>query len=122
MDLLPDNIKRKRFWWGVVLAWIPFLFLAIPTAIGVFRAFRGISQEKATGLGAVAGGMGEIFSTFGLAAMVVSEVTAIILLLRSFSGDRPKRAIVSALSICCSGFMLAIVGLFLWLVFFLRHP
>jgi len=122
LDLLADNIKRKRFWWGVVLAWIPFFFLAIPTAIGVFRAFRGISQEKATGLGAVAGGMGEIFSTFGLAAMVVSEVTAIILLLRSFSGDRPQRAIVSALSICCSGFMLAIVGLFLWLVFFLRHP
>ena len=119
MDLLPDNIKRKRFWWGVVLAWIPFFFLAIPTAIGVFRV---LSREKATGLGAVAGGMGEIFSTFGLAAMVVSEVTAIILLLRSFSGDRPQRAIVSALSICCSGFMLAIVGLFLWRVFFLAAP
>ncbi len=115
-----DNIKRKRFLWGVFLAWIPFLFLAIPTAIGIFHAFRGIPQEKAIGLGAVAGGMVEFFSTFGLAVTVVFEVTAIILLLRAFSGDRPKRAFVSALSICCSGFMLAIVGLFVWLVF-LHH-
>lgn len=121
MDSNTVDIKRRRFLWGIFLAWIPFLFLAIPTAIGLFHAFQGIAQEKATGLSAVAGGFVEFFATFGLAATLGFEVAAIILLLRSFSGERPTRAMVSALSICCSGFMLAVVGLFLWLNVFLRH-
>lgn len=121
MDIQTDDIKRKRFLWGVCLAWTPFLFFFIPTAMGIFSAFRGISREKATGLAAVAGGMTEFFSTFGLAAILVFEVAAIILLLRTFSGGRPVRALFSVISICCSGFMLTILGLFLWVVFFLSH-
>jgi uncharacterized membrane protein YjjB (DUF3815 family) len=117
MDVQTDGIKRKRFLWGVGLAWTPFLFLTV----GLFSAFRGISREKATGLAAVAGGLGEFFSTFGLAAILVFEVAAIILLLRTFSGGRPVRALFSVISICCSGFMLTILGLFLWFVF-RPHP
>ena len=118
MDIQTDEIKRKRFLWGVCLAWTPFLFLIIHTAID---AFNGIAREKATGLAAVAGGLGEYFSTFGLAAVLAFEVAAIILLLRAFSGAHPMRALFSVISICCSGFMLAILGLFLWVVFFLFH-
>lgn len=117
MDIQTDDIKRKRFLWGVCLAWTPFLFLIIPTAIGIFGAFRGISREKATGLSAVAGGFTEFLSTF----VLVFEVAAFILLLRTFSGARPVRALFSALSICCNGFMLIILGPFLWTVFFLSH-
>ncbi len=121
MDTQADDITRKRFFWGVCLAWTPFLFLIIPTAIGIFSAFRGIAREKATGLAVVAGGLTEFFSTFGLAAVLVFEVAAIILLLRTFSGARLARAVFSVISICCSGFMLTILGLFLWVVFFLSH-
>jgi len=51
MDIQTDGIKRKRFLWGVGLAWTPFLFLIIP----LFSAFRGIAREKATGLAVVGG-------------------------------------------------------------------
>ena len=122
MDIQTDDIKRKRFLWGVCLAWTPFLFLTIPTAIGIFSALRGISREKATGLAATAGGLVESLSTFGLVATLVFEVAAIILLLRTFSGGRPVRALFSVISICCSGFMLTILGLFLWLFVFRPHP
>jgi hypothetical protein len=121
VDIQSDDIKRKRFLWGACLAWIPFLFLMIPTAIGVFSALRAISNEKATGLAVLAGGLTEFLSTFGLAAVLVFEVAAIVLLSRTFSGERPVRAIFSVLSICCSVFMLTILGLFLWLFVFLRH-
>ncbi len=70
MDIQIDDIKRKRFLWGVCLARTPFLFLIIPAAID---AFNGIAKEKATGLAAVAGGLVEFFSTFGLAAVLVFE-------------------------------------------------
>jgi hypothetical protein len=117
MDIQTDDIKRKRFLWGVCLAWTPFLFF-IPA---VTSLFNGIAKEKATGLAAIAGGFREFFSTFGLAAVLTFEVAAVILLLRTFSGARPVRALFSVLSICCSGFMLLILGLYLWTVIFLSH-
>ena len=122
MDSQPEDIKsKKRFLCGVCLAWTPFLFLTLPMAIGVSSAVRGISREKATGLAAIAGRLTEFFSTFGLAAILVFEVAAIILLLRTFSGGHTRRAVFSVISICCSLFMLMIVGLFLWAVAFLSH-
>jgi hypothetical protein len=119
MDIQTNDIKRKRFLWGVCLAWAPFLFLLI---IGISSAFNGIAREKATGLAAVAGGLVEFFATFGLAATLVFEVAAIVLLLRTFSGGRQVRALVSVISICCSGFMLTILSLFLWVFVFRSHP
>jgi hypothetical protein len=121
VDVQPDDIKRKRFLWGVCLAWTPFLFLFIPTAFGVFGALRGIAREKATGLAVVSAGLVEFFSFFGLAATLVFEVAAIFLLLRAFSGGRPVRALFSVISICCSGFMLTILSLFLWFFVFRSH-
>ena len=122
MGTQPDDVKRKRFLRGVCLAWTPFLFLVIPTAFGIFGALRGISRGRATSSTAIAGGLSEFFSTFGLAAALAFEVAAIILLLRAFSGGRPVRSLFSLISICCSGFMLTIVGLFLWLLVFRSHP
>jgi hypothetical protein len=108
MDIQTDDTKRKRFLWGVCLAWTPFLF-CIPIVIG---AFNGIAREKATGFASVAGGLTEFFSTIGLVATLVFEAAAIILLLRTFSGTRPLRALFSVISICCSVFLLMIVALF----------
>jgi hypothetical protein len=121
MNSQTDETNRRRFLWGVLLAWIPFLFVVFPTIIGLFSALREISNQKATGLGAVAGGLGETFSTFGFAAFAVFEAAAIVLLLRAFSRGHPVRAFVSVVSICCSGLMITIMGFFLW-VLFLRPP
>jgi hypothetical protein len=113
-----DNIKRRRFLWGALLAWTPFvLFLLL-----VLRdAVRSISANKATGLGAVAGGLSELFWTFGLVGTVAVEVTAIAMLVRAFSADHPMRAVVSVLSICVSLLILVIFIGSAWMLFHLTH-
>ena len=58
-----DELKQKRFLWGIALAWAPW----VPTMIGLASAFRGISNTKATGLAAVAGGFTETYVLVGLA-------------------------------------------------------
>src|ERR1035438_4707740 len=70
---MEDDQQRKRFLWGVALAWVP----AVPVIIGLLNAFVGINNSKATGLAAVAGGFGEMYITLGLAATLICEVWAI---------------------------------------------
>jgi hypothetical protein len=77
-----DDPAKRRFLWGVLLAWTPFLFAVVPSIIGIFNAFREISTQKATSLGAVAGDLAEAFATFGLAAAFAFEVAAVGLLVR----------------------------------------
>jgi hypothetical protein len=104
---------RNKFRWGMLLAWIPLLFFIVPTAIGVISAFV-MANQRATGLGVVAGGFAEVLVTFGLVAVVGSEVTAIVMLLRTLSRSHPLRTVVAIISVCCSGLLLSSVGLFLW--------
>ena len=98
----------------MLLAWIPLLFFIVPTAIGVISAFVSMANQRATGLGAVAGGFAEVLATFGLVVVVGSEVVAIIMLLRTLSRSHPLRTVVAIVSVCCSGLLLSLVGLFLW--------
>ena len=56
----------------------------IPALIGIGYAFRGITEQKATGLGAVVGGLSESFVLAGMGAILIGEVVAIILLCRAF--------------------------------------
>ena len=76
-----DDRTKARFVNGLLLAWIPFVFFFAPMAVTFVRE---LSPQKATGLGAVAGGLSEGLITFGLAAIVVTQVGAIVLLARSF--------------------------------------
>jgi hypothetical protein len=112
-----DELKKKRFLWGVALAWAPW----IPTLIGLRIAFRGISEQKATGLGALGAGLVESFVLWGIVAILVGQVTAIVLLFRAFSPGHWVRSLFSVLSICLSGLMLLLVGLFLWMSWFQQH-
>jgi hypothetical protein len=109
-----DEVKKRRFLWGVVLAGSP----VIPTLLGLGTLFRGISEQKATGLGVVSGGLAELFFMYGMAALVVGQVSAIFLLFRAFSPGNWRRSFFSGLAICFSGFMLLLVGLFVWLAWF----
>jgi hypothetical protein len=110
-----DDATKKRFLWGVLLAWVPFLFF-------VLNALREISTQKATGLEAVAGRFTEAFATFGFAASAALPVTAIVLLLRALSKEHPTRTFFAILSICCSALTLSILALCLWFFFRLPHP
>jgi hypothetical protein len=115
---MDNDPKRKWFIWGMVLAWAP----SVPFIVGgVLHAFRGISGQKATGLGAVAGGLAEVYLTSGLALTFICLVGGIVLLGRSFSGGHRMRALFSVLSMCWSALMLFIFGLFAWL-FFVQFP
>jgi hypothetical protein len=109
MDISVDQLQKKRFNYGVALAWVPLVFL-IP---GLMNAFRGILSSKATGLGAVAGGIGEMLATFGFAAMLVFQIGAIVLLGRSFSKDHRLRSMVSVVSIFFCGMTVLILVAFI---------
>lgn len=114
---MADAIKR-RFLIGVLLAWAPW----IPTIAGLVYVFRGISTTKATGLGVVAGGLAESFVLWGIIAMVVAQVAAIVWLGKSFSPEHRWRNLVSIFSIVLSGLMLVLVCLFVASMWFLsRH-
>jgi hypothetical protein len=109
--------KKKYFLWGTVLTWT----LSIPLMVGMFNSFRGIQPEKATGLAAVAGGISEAYTTLGLILAFVLPVGAIVLLVRSFSGEHRMRALFSVLYIGWSAITLLLAGLFVW-VFFIHMP
>jgi hypothetical protein len=111
------DLKQKRFRWGVVLAWAPWL----PFMIGLWPLFRGISNSKATGLAVVAGGFAEAYVLTGLAATLICEVGAMALLFRAFSRGHGARCAFSALSICVSGLMILFFGLSLWVFWFESH-
>ena len=113
-----DSQGKTRFIKGALLAWVPLLFILIPVFL---IAFRGISSQKATGLGAVAGGFTEGFLVFGFAVAVGSEIAAIVLLSRTLSRNHVLRTMSSLVSICASLVMLAILGALLWFVKSIPH-
>jgi hypothetical protein len=84
-------------------------------------AFRDISNTKATGLAAVAGGFAEMYALVGLAATLICEVSAMALLFRAFSRGHGVRSVFSVLSICMSGLMIMLFCLSLWLFWFENH-
>jgi len=113
-----DDLKQRRFLWGVALAWAPWL----PMTIGLGYVFRGISNSKATGLPVVAGGFVEAYVMIGLAATLICEVSALALLFRAFSRGHGARSAFSVLSICISGLMIFLFSLSVWLFWFESHP
>lgn len=108
-----NDRKGKWFRWGMVLAWTPF----VPFMLGLFHAFSGVSQQRATGLGAVAGGIAEMYTTFALIFAFMLPVAAIVLLGKSFSQGHGMRTLFSVLSICWSAVFLFLYGLATWMFF-----
>jgi len=111
---MEDALRKKGFLWGALLAWAPW----IPTLIGIGYLFVGINNSKATGLGAIAGGMAELLVWWGIATMIICQVAAIVWLCRSFSSTHILRSLVAAVSVLASGLMLVLVCAFL---FWSRH-
>jgi hypothetical protein len=116
-EVAVDDLKKKRFVWGVLLAWAPWL----PIPFGILSAFKSLSEQKATGLGVVAGGLTEKFVLLAISATLVSEVAAMVLLFRAFSPGHWVRSFFSVLSICLSGLTLLLVFFFVWLTWLHVH-
>lgn len=104
------DAAKTRFWKGIVLGWVPLLLFIAPA---LMNALQGILSAKATGMGAVAGGLTQGFTVFGLAAFVVCEVAAIFLLARTLSKEYKLRSLLSVVSMCVSALMLVGIGLVL---------
>ena len=109
-----DDVSKRRLLWGALLAWSPW----VPSLIGLGNAFRGISEQKATGLGAVAGGLSEIFILWGIGGVLIGQVVAIVLLSRTFSSGHWIRSLFAVLSIGLSVLTLLLVGIFVWFYWF----
>ena len=112
-----DEINKKRIRWGALLVWGPW----IPIAVGLGITLRGIAKQKATGIWVVAGGLTELFVVWGIGAILIGQVAAIILLYRALAAGHWVRNLFSFVSICLSLLMLLLVGLFLWLSWFQVH-
>ena len=116
-DVASYESKRKWLFWGMVLTWT----LSIPFVVALLNAFKGISEQKATGLGAVAGGFTEGYLTLAIVLAVVLPVVAIVLLVISFGGASRVRKVFSVLYICWNTLMLAFAGLFAWSFIYVWH-
>ena len=109
--------KRKRFLWGIAIGWFSF----IPLVYGCANAFKGVSEQKATGLGAVAGGIAEACAVFGVLAFLLSPMIAIYLLVTSWSRGRAGRNFLSVITILWSGFTLFLILGAAWMIFVFPH-
>lgn len=96
---------------GLVFAWIPLLLFMVPAAM---EMFRGVSGQKATGLGAVAGGLTNGLVIFGIVAIVACEVYGVVLLARSFSRDHVATSFLALISIVFAALVLLLVGGLVW--------
>jgi len=104
------DLKRRRFLWGLLLAWSTLP----PVMYGCANAFKGVSEQKATGLAVVVGGMAEGLVPYGLLLTVIAQTAAIALLVRGFSAEGAGRTVLSVVSICWSVltlFLLCYAGL-----------
>ena len=67
--LVAHQLDRYLGALGTIASAAPFVGL-FGTVVGIINAFKGISQEKSTGLGAVAGGISEALVTTALGLFV----------------------------------------------------
>ena len=108
-----NDDAAKAFLRGVLLTWVPFLLFMIPM---LANTFTGIANTKATGLAEIAGGIAEGLATFGLAAIVITQIVAIFVLARTFNRGHVLRSLFSGLSIICSLLLISFMVLFVWFI------
>lgn len=113
MQLDLATVKRRRFLVGMALAWVPLSFFVV----GLANAFRGISESKATGLGAVAGGFTAYFFLFGFVTAVTFMVLAVVLLAQGVTRQAPARSLISVVTIFFCAIWLFGVGIAVYLRF-----
>lgn len=95
----------------LILGLVLSLTTVIPVAVGLLGTLH--SRNSIAGVRDVGGNVIISFTVFGLTVAALSQVAAIVLLLKSFPfGYR----ILSALSICWSGLILVLSGVCIWML------
>jgi hypothetical protein len=97
---------------GLLFAWLPAVIVLFPTLVSFVRS---ISPDKTTGLGAVAGGLSQALTTFGILAFVVCEVYGLILLLRTLSRVSSTARVLGVLSAGVASLAVTFIMLFIWI-------
>ena len=110
-----EQISRRRFVRGLLLAWIPIALVMVPTIV---RVISEMSNQKATGLGAVAGGFSEALTTLGVIAFFAAEIFAVVLLARSLSKGQPVRSFLATVSLCVGAFAVLLISVALWFLIY----
>jgi hypothetical protein len=101
------NDAKKCLILGLCLSWTP----VIPVAVGLLGSLH--TGTALASVHDVAGSVIIAFLTFGLLVTALSQIAAVVLLLRSLPfGYR----VFAALSICWSGLVLALSGVCVWMV------
>jgi hypothetical protein len=108
-----EAVRSSQIAKWVALGWAP---IAIVFGSLVINVFRNLSPNKATGLGAIAGGLQEALVMSGLVALVGCELLAIYSLMRSYPEASPVQRVASGLTIVAGLALVAITALlFVWL-------
>jgi hypothetical protein len=107
---MEDIRPRKWFMWGMILASVPTILMILSFVL----ILPEISNQKQTGLGAIAGGLTEVAATAGLAVMFLVPVSAIVLLAKSFSKGHGIRSLIAGLSIAWSAVVLSGYCVMVW--------
>ena len=105
----------SKFTKGLFFAWIPLLVFTVPMFLEIFRS---ISSDRATGLGAVAGGISEGLAVLGLATIVTCEIYAIVVLARTLKETTPAKSLTAIVSIVSGATLLILMGA---LIVWVRH-
>lgn len=114
---MDDQLKQRRFLWGAALA-LGAIDPNHDRARLRLSAHRGVEGD---GDRVVAGGFAEGYVLMGMAATLICEVGAMVLLFRAFSRGHGVRSTFSVLSICMSSLTLLLFCLALWLFWFQSH-
>lgn len=112
---MPEQVidpKRNRFLWGLAVGW----FTLVPLVYGCANAFKGVTEQKATGIGVIAGGIVEVCAIVGAFVLLVSPMIAIYLLVTSWSRGQAARNILALITMAWSGFTLFIILGAAWMI------
>jgi hypothetical protein len=109
--LSSQDPKKRMFFYGMLLT----LLILVPSIISIMVSFRGISEQRATGLGAVAGGISEAYAIYGMAFTIVAPIVVIVFFIKSLAPGHAFRSLISWLLIGWSSLMLTYFALGAWI-------
>jgi hypothetical protein len=106
--------SEKHFRWGMILTWIPFLFIAIPSI--VHATSRSIYKQSGFGLGSITWLPPKALIAVGV-VVILAELTALVLLTKAITRNEPMRSALAIMSMCCCVLMITMTLLYFWLIF-----
>jgi hypothetical protein len=114
-SLAAMEVVRRPNWflWGMGLAAIP----SVPLLIAFRAILVEVSNQKQTGLGAVAGGASEAFMMLGMLVSLALPLAAIFALFRSLSRSNMGRSVIASVAIGWSLLLLLYYGGTVWMLY-----